>query len=113
MATSRPGSASITSDVLRALLRQRDLVPRARLIAQYASELLSGAAVIVYVIENQELPCWIAKAVVGDIQLAQSELELGTGTLGRVEARRQPLLFAGNELAREDYAHLNVRRTVV
>jgi len=98
------------------MLRERESVPRAVLLAQQASELVSGGAAIVYVLDSGDPPThpatWTAKATAGEIHLDDATVPADSGTLGTLTQEQQPLLFSGNELTREDYAHLHARRTL-
>ena len=93
-----------------ALLAERETVPRARLTAKYISQLIPETAVVVYVIDDQESPEWKAQAILGDITLGNTHVEYGSGTLGLLAEKQEPLLFAAADLARQDYAHLDIRR---
>lgn len=113
----RSGHIEVSARLLSAMLRERESAPRATLLAQLASELVSGGAAIVYMLNAGEPPAvpatWIAKATVGDIHMDDRTVPADSGTLGTLAQEQQPLLFSGNELAREDYAHLHARRTLV
>ncbi len=95
-----------------ALLARQEVVPRAEVTADQVAELFPGAAVVVYVIEDQEHPAWRAKATVGEIAVADA-MEFHEGPLGAVAENKTLQLFEGANLKREDYAHLDIRRTVV
>lgn len=94
------------------LLAQQEVAPRAQAVANKVSELLPDIAVVVYVITDQERPIWTAKAIAGDITVPET-VEFETGTLGAVAEKRELLVFEGGDLAREDYAHLDIRRNLV
>jgi RND family efflux transporter MFP subunit len=113
MAAQKSGSAEVSGRFLANLLREREVAPRAALIAQQATELLPGAAAVIYLVEDQESPRWIAKATAGEIRLEEEAVPLDAGTLGVLAEQRKPLLFPGSELTREDYAHLHARRTLL
>jgi RND family efflux transporter MFP subunit len=114
MATQWSGPTGLSGKILAALLREREVVPRAQLIAQQAVEFLAGGAVVVYLLEDhEEGQVWSAKATSGEIHLDDQIIPLKSGTLGVLAEQREALLFAGNELAREEYAHLHARRTPV
>jgi GAF domain-containing protein len=80
-------------------------------IAQQVAELLPGIAVVVYVIEDQEAPVWAPKVTAGEIAVGHV-MEFHSGTLGALAANKTYLQFEGGDLRREEYAHLDVRRTV-
>lgn len=111
MQTQRPLSAISISDFGAALLGQQNLGPRAQIVADAVSQVFPGMAVVVYVIGDEENPCWTPKATAGEITVAK-EMEFEAGTLGRVAQNRTLVKFEGPELRREDYAHLDVRRTL-
>src|SRR5438552_9775478 len=113
MATQSPAFSTFLPKFAGELLAERELYPRARIIANQISELMPGAAVIVYVLEEGPPPSWGDRATVGaDISVAESSIASDAGALGMVWRRKEPFVLAG-PLRREDYAHLNVRRTVV
>jgi RND family efflux transporter MFP subunit len=94
------------------LLAAHELAPRARCIAQTVAE-AAGAFVNVYTlgtIEGQE--AWVMRAWAGGESAMSGHTPAEEGTLGELKAQRTALLFAGSDLSREDYAHLDVRRTL-
>src|ERR1039458_7701673 len=110
------GHVEVSARLLSAMLRERESAPRAALLAQQAAELVPGGAAIVYVLNSGDdtVPStWTAKATAGEITLDDPTVPAESGTLGTLAQELQPLLFSGSELTREDYAHLNVRRTLV
>jgi len=111
------GDVEVSARLLSAMLREREFAPRAALLAQQAAELVPGGAAVVYVLNSGDPPAvpatWTAKATAGDIRLDEPTIPAESGTLGTLVQEQQPLLFSGNDLAREDYAHLLSRRTLV
>ena len=111
------GDVEVSTRLLSAMLRERECAPRALLLAQQAAELVPGGAAIVYVLNSGDPPAvpatWTAKATAGEIRLEDPTIPVESGTLGTLAQEQQPLLFSGNELTREDYAHLHARRTLV
>jgi len=111
------GHVEVSARLLSAMLREREFGPRATLLAQQASELVAGGGAIVYMLDLGHPPdiprTWVAKAIVGEISLDEPIVPADSGTLGTLAQEQQPLLFSGNELTREDYAHLHARRTLV
>jgi RND family efflux transporter MFP subunit len=110
MATHRPVLSDSADEFAGLLLAQRELNPRAEVIASQTAVLFPGVAVNVYIYDEDTQPSWSVRATVGDIAVHQP---IGPGTLTVLAARREALIFSGGELAREEYAHLDVRRTVV
>jgi len=115
--TSSPRAVSSAAESAAALFHEQDVGPRARLIAQAVAESQAGAGVMVYVLEEAG---WVAKAAVGEARPDERPLPRDRGTLGMVAGRGQPLIFGeaalagGGEagLAREHYAHLDLRRAL-
>jgi RND family efflux transporter MFP subunit len=112
MVLHRTGFTEISRGFLHSLLQEREVRPRCALLAQQAVEILSGGAAVVYVVDNQEAPQWAARATIGEIHLDDSAVGFDSGTLGVLAGQKKPLLFSGNELLREDYAHLHARRSL-
>ena len=92
------------------LLESREVIPRARLVAQTLCDLLPGSAAVVYLL--QEGKTWAAQAAVGEVTVHDPVVELHHGTLGTLAGSPEPLLFSSKRLVREDYAHVSVRRTL-
>ena len=111
MATEQVFSV-LLNDFAYALLSQRELAPRSRIIAQQVSELVPQSAVAVYVVEGQQSPFWRLKASVGDLSIDQAGIPLASGTLGAVAQQRRILQFEASSLARDEYAHLDVRQRI-
>ncbi|MGA2643686.1 MAG: efflux RND transporter periplasmic adaptor subunit [Candidatus Sulfotelmatobacter sp.] len=111
MATQRSEFAVPVAEFAAALLARSEVRPRCQVIAEQVAQLLPGTAVVVYVIEDQGNPSWTAKAIAGEISVAAG-MEFNTGTLGTVAETREFAQFNASDLAREDYAHLDIRRTV-
>jgi len=109
LATEPIFSVSMT-EFAAALLIERELTARARLVARQAADLLPEAALAVYVIEDQQAPAWRIKAFIGDISPDRAGIPLPSGTLGAVAEQREFLQFEAAVVAREEYAHLNVRQ---
>ena len=109
-------SVELQARFLSALLQEREVQPRASLLAQQIVEILPGAAAVVYLLEHDEHEGnvrWSPKAVAGDIHLDDAAIPMESGTLGQLARESQPLLLSGSTLVREDYAHLHARRTLL
>jgi RND family efflux transporter MFP subunit len=94
-----------------ALLTRQEVGPRAQMTADLVAQLLPGAAVVVYVLEHRDHPSWAPKGTSGEITVAE-RLRFDAGTLGTLAQNKTFAVFEGSNLRREDYAHLDVRRTV-
>ena len=110
MATQRSGFAISFTDFAATLLSQRGAVPRARLIAEQVRLSDPECDVVVYAIEGADEPRWVPKAILGELHPTESDLH--GGTLGALAEAPAPLVLSGEELVREDYGHLDVRRTL-
>jgi len=100
-----------TVEYAAALLARPEVGPRAQVTAEQVAQLLPGTAVVVYVIEDPDNPEWTRKAIAGEVE-AGATLQFGSGTLGALAENKSLLVFEGEDLQREDYAHLDIRRTV-
>jgi transcriptional regulator with GAF, ATPase, and Fis domain len=113
MASQVPGFATSFTELAMALLSASEVVPRARLIAQQVAELAPGSGVVVYVLDRSGDPVWVPKATAGEVAFEDPAIPLDSGTLGALSEKQEPVLFSGARLRREQYSHLNVRRTIV
>src|SRR5438270_3915884 len=112
MDVQRPGWTDVSGEFLRNLLREREVRPRCALLAQQAMDFIPGGTAVVYVVEEEDQPHWVARASLGEVHLDDPIVPFDSGTLGVVADQKKPLLFSGRELVREDYAHLHARRTL-
>ncbi|MGA2372160.1 MAG: GAF domain-containing protein [Candidatus Korobacteraceae bacterium] len=108
----RTGSAVPLVDTAAALLARPEVEARAHVIAERVCELVSEAAAVVYVIEDQNNPLWKVKATAGDITVSEV-VKCDAGTLGRLAETRAVQVFEVAALQREDFSHLDVRRSAV
>jgi RND family efflux transporter MFP subunit len=111
MVTQRSEFAIPVAEFAAALLAQPGVGPRAQVTAEQVAQLLPGTAVVVYLIDDLTHPAWTRKAIAGEIEVG-SPIELSAGTLGTVAESKTLVVFERNDLQREDYAHLDIRRTV-
>lgn len=103
--------ASSLAEFAVALLGEREVAPRARLLANQVAELLPEAGISVYSVESKEPPCWKSRALAGDLALEHEEVPIDGCTLGAIAERREVVVFSAGELSREDYEHLNIKRS--
>jgi len=95
------------------LLTRLELGPRARYTAEVVANAVPGAAVSVYLLNLQnETETWVSQASFGDVYVQEQALPINAGTLGWLAEDQSVLAFSGPELAREDYAHLDIRKTL-
>jgi len=113
MATQRPAFSIPLTEFAAALLAEREVVPRARITAQQVADTFSGMGVVVYTLEQgEDGKHWTPKSNL-EITLEDPTVDYEAGTLGAMAEHNEAVVFAGSDLSREDYAHLNVRATVV
>src|SRR5947207_1635757 len=95
------------------LLDHRELFPRARTIVEAVADVLPGTAASLYLLISENgNQFWASQATIGDVTMHESVIAADRGTLGVLAAKAEPLVFSQRELVREQYAHLNVRRTL-
>jgi transcriptional regulator with GAF, ATPase, and Fis domain len=111
MKIPRPEVAVPVADFAAALLSEQEVAARADVIASRLAELLPGSAVAIYVIEDQGNPSWTAKATAGDVAVS-TVVQFDHGPFKALAESKTAQAFEGNNLKREDYAHLDIRRTV-
>ncbi len=107
-------SVDVQARFLSSLLQEREVQPRAFLLAQRITEILPGSAAVVYLLEaHDDSTHWSSKAVAGDIHLDNEAIPVDAGTLGLLAKESHRMLLSGANLVREDYAHLHARRTLL
>lgn len=111
MASVSPDFGVSLAEFAAILLTEREAKARCKQAAGYLCALHQDIAVCIYSIRDQENPVWKAEASAGEIDLNQTEVEIDAGTLGAVAEQRTILAFASADLSREEYAHLNLRRS--
>jgi RND family efflux transporter MFP subunit len=95
------------------LLSSPEIIPRARRIALAISQAFPGFSVNVYTpgsLSGDEV--WIPRAWIGEQTVRSAAIPTHHGTLGELISGRAPVVFAGADLSREDYAHLDIRKTL-
>ena len=101
-------------DLSARLLTVQEVVPRARIVAKFVADRFSGAAVNIYILSSLDgEEVWLPKASLGEVSVHEGSVPADLGTLGELKAHQSPLLFSGKELVRENYAHLDIRRTLL
>lgn len=109
----RSGLTPPIGDLSARLLQKHEVGPRARILAQTLVDLLPGSAVNVYTISSlPEGDVWVVLASAGEASGHEDAIPLESGTLGVVARELRAVRFEGTTLIREEFAHLNVRRTL-
>ncbi len=112
MTTQSPDLALDIAGISAHLLEAREISPRARTIVQAVAGFVPSSAVNIYLLSHTaEGESWTVRATVGE-GAPDETVPLETGTLGILAASPKPLLLAGRTLVREQYPHLNVRKTL-
>jgi len=112
MATQSPDLVLDIAAISARLLEAREIAPRAGTITRAVAGLLPGTAVNVYVVyDTPEGKAWSVRATTGDA-VPDQVIALDAGALGILAGDAKPLLLSGRSLRREEYAHLNVRKTL-
>ena len=80
MATKGPALASLAPELASALLAEREVFARARILARHVAEIFPATSVLVYRLEGKPA-AWKHVAGVGDVTCAESALSQEAGTL--------------------------------
>ena len=113
MESREPNSTLDISGLSTNLLEEQEAIPRARIFAKFVADLLGESAVSVYTVgEIGGTSCWIPKATVGDATVHEEAIPLDSGLLARLQANAAPVVHNGKEIKREDYPHIDTRRTL-
>ncbi|MGH9740799.1 MAG: GAF domain-containing protein, partial [Candidatus Acidiferrum sp.] len=114
MATQQPDSILDLSGLSLYLLAEQEVVPRAREFAKFVAGLLPDSAVAVYTLSGDDgNHFWTPRALVGDAAIHEQEIPANSGLLGELFRDARPILRAADQLRREDYAHLDTRKTLL
>ena len=113
MATQRPVVAMDIAAFSAQLLENREVVPRARILARTITDLLPGTAATVYLLGNREVgSAWVPQESSGEVSVTEAAVALDQGALGALAADPAPIVHSGKALVREECAHIHVRRTI-
>lgn len=100
------------SELSTKLLGEQEAVPRARIFATFVASLLGESAVSVYTLAGDgETSYWVPKATVGEATLPEQAIPVDSGLLGTLHEETSPVIHKGEALKREDYPHIDTRRT--
>ena len=90
------------------------MLPRARTFAKFVAGLLPDCAVSVYTLASDEnANFWVARAVVGDAAIHEQAITAESGLLGTLLTESVPVLRSAPDLKREDYPHIDTRKTAL
>jgi GAF domain-containing protein len=96
------------------LLAEQEVVPRAKAFAQFVGSLLPESAVTVYTLSSGAAPAsWVQRATVGEAIIHEQVIPAESGLLGALAENPAPILCAAAEVKREDYPHIDIRKTLL
>jgi RND family efflux transporter MFP subunit len=96
------------------LLAEPEVLQRARLFVRFVAGLLPEAAVSLYTLaDDANSTYWIRKATSGGATIHEQAIHSGLGLLGHLLVDASPILRNRAEIKREDYPHIDIRRTLV
>ena len=88
--------------------------PRARTLANFVAGLLPDCAVSVYTLgSNGQGNYWQPRAMVGEAAIHQATITADSGVLGTLLVDAFPSLRVAPDLKREDYPHIDTRKTLL
>jgi GAF domain-containing protein len=95
------------------LLAEQEVAARARVLARFLAELFPGCTANIYTFAAQgDIAYWIPKATVGEARIHDQAMGGDSGLLGQLMNDESPIIRSGTALRREDYPHIDVRRTL-
>ncbi|MGC1907595.1 MAG: efflux RND transporter periplasmic adaptor subunit [Candidatus Acidiferrum sp.] len=113
MPNLRQNSASAVAALFAELIKKQEVVSRARVYASFAVDLIPNSAVTVYTLVSDGTDTyWISRATVGDAAIHDQTILAEVGTLGQLLRSGEPIRKSHLQLKREDYPHVDARRTV-
>lgn len=113
MPNLRQNSASAVAGLFAELIEKQEVVTRARVFATFVVDLIPNSAVTVYTLGSDGTDTfWIPRATVGDAAIHEQTILAEVGTLGEILRRAEPVRKSRLQLKREDYPHVDARRTV-
>ena len=114
MPSSEQDSILDISTLSTSLLAEQEVAPRARALARFVADLLPDSAVSVYTLASDSSETyWIPKATIGDATIHDQSILAGAGILGSLLEDSASVLRTAAELKREDYSHIDTRRTLL
>ena len=110
MATPSPALSFSPGDFAAALLSEREVIGRARIVAQQVQELVEGVSVAVYTFDEHAEAQWRVRTCQGG---SIHESSIGPASiLGQLPLTRTSNLISGADLKREYFAQWDLRRHV-
>jgi RND family efflux transporter MFP subunit len=114
LASSEQESVLDLSPLSTQLLAEQEVSPRAKAFANFVAGLLPDSAVSVYTVASHENSTfWLPRAIVGDAAIHEEAITAESGLLGAMLSITAPVLRSAPELKREDYPHIDTRKTLL
>jgi GAF domain-containing protein len=114
LASSEPESVLDLSPLSIRLLAQQEVAPRARAFARFVAGLLPDCAVSVYTLASDgNSNFWMPRAIVGEAAIHEEAISAESGLLGSLINDSVPVVRSGSQLKREDYPHIDTRKTLL
>jgi RND family efflux transporter MFP subunit len=109
-----PNSGSGVTSFFKELIEAHEVGSRARVLAKFAAELIPDSAAGVYTLASEaDESYWVPRAIVGDASIHEQAIPSDTGLLGVLfDDASEAITKSAPQLRREDYAHIDARRTV-
>jgi RND family efflux transporter MFP subunit len=96
------------------LFAEQEVTPRAKALARFVSELIADAAVNIYTLASDgEKDVWVPRATIGEAQIHEQEIPGDSGLLGMALEEGEPINRLAGQIKREDYAHVDIRKSLV
>jgi len=114
LASSEQESVLDTFSLSSQLLAEQELTPRARTLANFVASLLPDSAVSVYTLASDgDTNSWHPRAIVGEAAIHEVSITADSGLLGTLLVDAYPALRTAPDLKREDYPHIDTRKTAL
>ncbi len=114
MASQEQESILDLSELSTQLLGEQEVAPRARIFAKFVASLLGDSAVSVYTLgADGESSFWVNRATVGEATVHEEAIPAESGLIASLQQEAAPLLRRGEEIRREDYPHIDTRRSLL
>ncbi len=97
------------SGLAQSLLASPEIAARAALLADAIRQMLPDSACALYSLRKAS---WIALGVSDEISIVDPAIAADAPLFASLRQSPRPLVFAASQLAREDYAHIHVLRTI-
>ncbi|HTX15217.1 MAG TPA: efflux RND transporter periplasmic adaptor subunit [Candidatus Baltobacteraceae bacterium] len=95
------------------LLAEQEVAPRARVLAHFVADFLPGSAISVYTLAaDADATYWAPQATFGDANVRDHAIASDSGLLAQLIDDPSPILRSAAALSREDYPHIDIRRTL-